>query len=412
MSEIFPKDFYWGASTSAHQIEGDLANNWSMWEGEHSKEESEYYEEVKNRRFYNYPVGEVNLQDAKDSSNYISGKACDSFNKYKEDVELLKRLGLNSYRFSVAWSRIEPVKGEFSEEGILYYKNLVKELKENDIEPFLTCWHWDIPLWLVEEGGLLSKNIIEYFENYVQFLVNKLGKDVVYWMTINEPLVFSSAAYLVGKWAPQKKNPVLFYKVAFKNLVGMHKRAYLTIKEYDKRLKVSIAKNNQVVDPYNGLFLNKIIASLLHYINNFLFLDKIKNYLDYIGINFYAHNTVGVMGTRNFNEKLSDIGWSMDPNSIKYVLKEVHDRYQLPIYVTENGVADREDKYREWWIDETVEAMLEALEYGVDLRGYLHWSLLDNFEWAEGYWPRFGLATRDRKIKKGGYYYRDLIKSK
>jgi beta-glucosidase/6-phospho-beta-glucosidase/beta-galactosidase len=104
------------------------------------------------------------------------------------------------------------------------------------------------------------------------------------------------------------------------------------------------------------------------------------------------------------------MGWWMDPKGIYYTLKEIKDRYDLPVFITENGLADREDKYRAWWLDETVGAMREALEYGVDLRGYMHWSLLDNFEWAEGFWPRFGLATKDREIKKSGWYYRDLVR--
>lgn len=412
MSIQFPKDFFWGASTSAYQIEGGLENNWSMWEERHSREEVEYYNKRNKKRmkFVSYPVGKENQREARKEENYISGIACDSFKKYKKDVMLLKELGLNAYRFSVAWSRIEPEKGKYSEEAIQYYKNLVKELKDNNIEPFLTCWHWDIPVWLVREGGLLSKDIQEYFENYVKFLVENLGNEVKYWITINEPIVYASTSYLIGRWPPEKKNPFKFYKVAFVKLIEMHKNAYNIIKEYNKDLNVSIAKNNQFIEPYNRKLINKTISSILRYINNYMFLDKIKGYLDFIGINYYTHNMIGLKGLKILDDKISDMGWWMRPKSIKYVLKEVYDRYRLPIYVTENGVADREEKYREWWIDETVEAMQEALEYGVELKGYMHWSLLDNFEWAEGYWPRFGLATRDRVIKESGYYYRELIK--
>jgi len=411
MSIQFPKNFYWGASTSAHQIEGGLKNNWSIWEKEHSIKQSSYYK-TKFKKFPNYPIGKENLKEAQLESNYISGIACDSYNKYKEDVKLLKELGLNSYRFSIAWSRIEPEKGKYSKEGIDYYKNLVKELRDNNIEPFLTCWHWDIPVWLVEEGGLLSKNIIEYFSKYVNFLVKNLGDDAKYWMTINEPMVYTAEAYIAGKWPPEKKNLFKAYRVGFVNMVRMHKEGYRVIKGYDKELQVSIAKNNQYIEPYNSFFVNKAIALIARYIYNYLYLDRVKDYLDYIGINYYAHSMIGIKGLRNINDRLNDMGWWMKPKSIFYVLKEVYDRYKLPIYVTENGVADREDKYRQVWLDETVEVIQEALEYGVDLRGYMHWSLLDNFEWAEGYWPRFGLATREREIKRSGYYYRDLIQSK
>jgi beta-glucosidase len=404
MLNKFPKNFYWGASTSAHQIEGGLTNNWSKWEKEHSIRAAEEYR--KKRPEY---ISNENYKEACEQENYISGKACDSYNKYKEDVKLLKELGLNAYRFSVDWSRVEPEKGEFSKEGIDYYKNLVKELRINNIEPFLTCWHWPIPLWLEEEGGLESENIVKYFKRYIEFLVDNLGDEVKYWIPINEPLVIASGAYLLGNWPPQKKRPLLCYKIVFNTLVKMHKEAYLIIKKYDERLHIGVAKNNAYFEPYDSNLVNKLIARVARYYSNFKYLDKVRDCLDFIGLNYYYHNKVGIFGVRNDNDRLSDMGWWTKPRSIFYPLKELKDRYDLPIYITENGVADGEDIYRGWWLDETVEAMREALGYGVDLRGYMHWSLLDNFEWADGYWPRLGLVTRGRKIKGSGKYYRDLV---
>ncbi|MDD3475083.1 MAG: family 1 glycosylhydrolase [Candidatus Dojkabacteria bacterium] len=403
---MFPKNFYWGASTSAHQVEGGLTNNWSKWELKHSKEASEHY---KNNRPHWYKMSEENYKDACHPDNYISGIACDSYNQYKEDVKVLKELGLNAYRFSVDWSRIEPKKGEFSEEGIQYYKKLVKELRKNNIEPFLTCWHWPIPLWLEEEGGLESKNIVKYFKRYVEFLVKNLGEDVKYWMTINEPIVISTASYLISNWPPQKRSIFTFNKITFGKLVDMHKEAYKVIKEYDANLQLGIAKNNSYEESYNNNPINKLITRVHRYFNNFRYLGLVHNHLDYIGLNFYFHNKIGIKGVRNDNDKVNDMGWWMKPKSIYYVIKEVWDRYHLPICITENGVADREDKYREWWLDKTMEALEMSLKEGVDLRGYMHWSLLDNFEWDSGYWPRFGLAARDRKIKDSGWYYKKLV---
>jgi beta-glucosidase len=403
----FPKDFYWGASTSAHQIEGGLENSWSEWEKKNSKISSEKYRQGPPHW---YEMSEENLRDACDPDNYISGKGCDSFHRYREDVEVLKELGLNAYRFSVDWSRIEPKKGEYSEEGIEYYRSLVKELKSNGIEPFLTCWHWPVPLWLREEGGLEARNIVEYFRNYVEFLVENLGSDVKYWMSVNEPVGVAAASYLAGMWPPQKKNIFIYFKVAYSILVNMHKEAYLVIKEFDENLQVSVAKNNSYTESYNDFFLNRFVAGVYRYFASFLYLDRVKDYLDFVGLNYYFHNKMGVRGIRNDNDRVNDMGWWMDPKGIYYTLKEIKDRYDLPVFITENGLADREDKYRAWWLDETVGAMREALEYGVDLRGYMHWSLLDNFEWAEGFWPRFGLATKDREIKKSGWYYRDLVR--
>jgi beta-glucosidase len=398
----FPKNFYFGVGTSAHQIEGSLENDWSRWEKSHSKKESEFYRNG-GVGFFNYPIGEENIREAKLESNYISGIGCDSYNRYKEDVRAIKEMGLNAYRFSVDWSRIQPEKGKYSSEGIEYYKNLVKELKDNGIEPFLTCWHWPIPIWLEDEGGLLSKNIVEYFSKYVDFLVRNLGNDVKYWITINEPEVYASSAFLSATRPPQYKNIFKFLKVYFFSLVKMHKEGYRVLKEYDSDIMVSIAKNNQHV---SGNFLFKCIYNFL--IND-LFLILIKNHLDCIGLNFYFHFKLGIKGMVDFLEKKSDIGWGLDPYSIYFVLKKLK-KYNLPIYITENGLADREDKYRKWWLDETFRAMSDALEDGVDLRGYLHWSLIDNFEWSEGFWPKFGLVDIDRNIKESGRYYGELIK--
>lgn len=410
----FPRDFYWGAATSAHQIEGGLNNNWSKWEKDHAKTESEFYKSGK-KRFFNTPIGEKNLKDACEYDNYISGKAADSFNRYKDDVKLLKELGLNSYRFSIDWSRIEPNKGEFSEEGLDYYRRLIRELKDNRIEPFLTCWHWPIPLWLEEEGGLEAKNILGYFERYVKVLGENFGKDVKYWMTINEPTVISSCGYMEGRWPPEKKNLFKYLKVCYITLVKMHKAGYKVLKEMDPELEVGIVNNNQYIKGYRNRVFNNIIASIFWYFSNDLFLNRIKGYMDFIGLNFYQHTEIGVFGLKDVLAKKNDMSWGMDPYSIFYVLKDLKDKYDLPVIVTENGLADREDKYRKWWLDETFKAMEDALDYGVDLFGYLHWSLLDNFEWGEGFWPRFGLVevdrkTQERRIKESGYYYRDLVK--
>lgn len=411
----FTKDFYWGAATSAHQIEGGLENNWSKWEKKHAETESRLYQQGK-KEFLDNSIGAVNIKEACKYDNYISGKAADSFNRYKEDVQILKSLGLNSYRFSVDWSRIEPEKGKYSEEGLKYYRNLINELKEDGIEPFLTCWHWPVPLWLEEEGGLEAENIVKYFEKYVEVLGENFGQDVKSWITINEPTAISLCGYLEGKWPPAKRNIFKFWKVCFVNLVAMHKVAYKVLKKGESNPMVGIAHHILYIKGYKDRVLNKLIASISKYFSNFLFLNKIEGYMDFIGLNFYQHMELGIFGFKEVSKKRSDVNWGMEPYSIFYVLKELKDKYDLPIIITENGLADREDKYRKWWLDETFRAMGDALDYGVDLFGYLHWSLLDNFEWAEGFWPKFGLVevnreTLDRRIRESGYYYKSLVEN-
>lgn len=413
MSSPFPKNFYWGAATSAHQIEGSIKNNWTEWEKEHARKASEFYKGGGMEKF-NYPVGEVNIKEACEEENYISGKAADSFNRYKEDVAILKQLGLNAYRFSIDWSRIEPEKGKYSKEGLDYYRNLIKELKSNGIEPFLTCWHWPVPLWLEEEGGLLAKNIVEYFTKYVEVLVKEFGHDVKYWIPINEPVVISLCAYLNGMWPPQNKSVFKYLKICYFTLVKVHKEAYRVIKENNSEHMVGVAKNNQRVEGYGNSLWNKLLANIVKFFSNDWYLNKTREYLDFIGLNYYQDFEISGFGLRDEYEKRSDVGWGLKPYSIYYVLKDLKEKYDLPIIVTENGLADREDKYRKWWLDETVKAMEDAIKDGVDLFGYLHWSLLDNFEWAEGFWPKFGLVevdrnTYERRIRKSGYYYRAIV---
>jgi len=401
----FPKNFFWGASTSSHQVEGNLVNSWTEWEKEYSVEKSE---ECKKQRPWNLKHDDVNYKLACTKENYLSGVGCDSFNRYKEDVNALKDMNLNAYRFSIEWSRIEPKKGEFSKEGIEYYQKLISELKEKGIEPFVTCWHWTLPLWLRDEGGMLSKNIDEYWERYIQYLVDNLGDIVKYWIPINEPFVYTGMSYFAGIWPPQRKNGFEFVKIGFLTLPRLHKIAYRVIKEKSNKNIVSIAKNNAYNESYDSKIWNVLAKKVVNFFSNDLFILMIRKQLDCIGLNYYFKNRVTIFGNRNDNDRISDYGWWMVPSGIYDALMALK-KFKMPVFVFENGLADREDKYRKWWLDETFKALEKSIGDGLDLRGYFHWSLIDNFEWADGFWPKFGLVDMDRKVKDSGKYYSDLI---
>jgi beta-glucosidase len=406
MDRDFSEDFLFGAATASHQVEGGNVNNWSEWEKKTAKERAE-----KNTFWYEPP--EHLKEMAQDPEYRISGMAADSFHRYKEDVEIIKELDLNSYRFSVEWSRIFPEKGVVSEEGLAYYKALISELKANDIEPLLTCWHWTLPLWLEEEGGLMAPNAEQYFKEYFEVLAENFGDDVKYWIPLNEPDVIASQSYLMGVWPPQEKNVLRYLKLYYDRMVNIHNIGYEVIKEHNPNAIVGVAKQNAYFEAYNQNPVNIGITKLINYFSNELYLNKIKDHLDFIGLNFYFHQKVGIGGIKNDNDKLSDTGWWMRPDSLYNALMGLK-KYNLPIVVTENGVADSKDQYREWWLDESFRAMRKALNDGVDLRGYMYWSLLDNFEWDAGYWPQFGLVAVDRKtfarrIRESAYHYRDLV---
>lgn len=406
MSEYFSKDFLWGASTSSHQVEGGNINNWSEWEKKTAEQRANDFN-------FNYGNPAYLEAIARDPESRVSGQACDSFNRYSEDVEILKKLGLNGYRFSTEWSRIFPENGEPNRVGIEYYKNLIKELKENGIEPMLTCWHWTLPLWVEAEGGLMSRRIEENFKHYFEVLADEFGDDVKYWITLNEPDVISYTSYCSGEWPPQEKKFFDYLYLYYERMVRIHKIGYEVIKAKRSDAIVGAAKQNASFEPYDNRIWNKAVAGMAKFFASELYLNRVADSLDFIGLNYYFHNKIGVMGLKNDNDRISDSGWWMRPDHLYDALVDLK-RYKKPIIITENGVADSKDQYREWWLDESFKAMKKAMKDGVDLRGYFHWSLLDNFEWASGFYPQFGLAevnrkTFERKIRRSGYHYRDLV---
>jgi beta-glucosidase len=385
-----PKDFFWGAATSSHQVEGGNYNNWSVWE----KKNAQFLSQTSEKRYkhlQNYPTIK---KQAGDPKNYISGASSDQFHHHIEDVAIMCELNFNAYRFSVEWSRIEPQKGKFSASGLEYYQKLVDELKRNGIEPFVTLWHWTLPIWFDELSGFARRKNLKYFLDYVNFVTKNLS-GVKFWIVLNEPEVITNKSYLLGDWPPQKKNPILALQV-FQNLIKVQNRAYQIIKNNNLTSQIGVAKHNIYFEAYENRFWNLAVTKILDYFANQYFLRKTKNSLDFIGLNYYFHHLAG--GNAK-NERLTDMGWELYPRGIYHLLKDLK-QYDKPIIITENGLADAADKNRAWYIQKILENIKLAISEGVDVKGYLHWSLLDNFEWADGFWPRFGLVAVDYQTKK------------
>jgi len=406
---IFPTGFYWGAATSAHQIEGGNINDWSEWEGENA----EWLAKEAEKKFGNLKNWPEIKKQAQDQQNYISGRACNHYNRFEEDFTIAKFMGHNAHRFSIEWSRIEPEQGKFNEKEIEHYRRVIAALRARGIEPFVSLWHWPVPLWLRDRGGWQSQKIPGYFERYAEKIVGEFRNDVKFWITLNEPEIFSIQSYLKGEWPPQKKN-LISYLIVFHNLIKAHKRAYKIIKKIQPEAKIGIAKNNVYFEAYKNRLINKLLKKFIDWWWNFYFLNRIKNFQDFIGLNHYFHNRINYGFNKNENKILSDMGWELYPEAIYYVLKDLK-KYGKPIYITENGLADAKDENREWFIRETLRNVHRAIEKGVDVRGYLYWSLLDNFEWDKGFWPRFGLVkvdykTMKRKIRGSAFEYAKIIK--
>lgn len=373
----FPKDFYWGAATSAYQVEGGINNcDWA----------------------------EV----------YPAGIACDHYNRFEEDFDIAKSLGHNAHRFSIEWSRIEPEEGKFNEAEIEHYQKVIDALRQRGIEPFVTLWHWTNPIWFSEKGGWLNKDAPKYFERYVKKIVSGFGDDVKFWITLNEPDdVYAFRAYFRGMYPPQEKNFLKIWRVS-KNLIEAHNKAYKIIHEHNNDSMVGFA-NNTIYFESRGLIAGivKFFASKYW---NFWFLDKVSDCSDFIGCSYYHHNILkGFKIKQNENKDTTDVVWEIYPEGIYHILKDLK-KYKKPIYITENGLADAKDEKRAKFIKDHLFWTHKAIQEGVDVRGYFYWSLLDNFEWDKGFWPRFGLVEVDyktmaRKVRPSALEYKKIIES-
>ena len=394
---LFPKNFLWGASTAAHQVEGDTYNQWSEWE----RKNAQYLAETAKQRLGWLPNWSSIRQEATDPENYISGKGVEHYSRYEEDFTLIKQLNMNAFRFSIEWSRIEPTEGEWDEQAVEHYRRYIQVLRSMHIEPIMTLWHWTVPVWFAEKGAFEKKSNVHYFDRFVQKIAEEYGHDVRYILTLNEPNNYAGIGYLLGEWPPQRKNVLVFLKVYW-NLVRAHKRAYAILKAANPNISVSIAMcltNVRALKPNNPV--NQCMARLRAYAINWWFLNRIKGELDYLGLNFYHTEYVHWYGrVHNPKKPVNDLGWYMEPESLERVSKQAWHRYGVPIIITENGLADANDTHRQWWIAQTIEALKQLRGEGVNIHGYLHWSLLDNFEWAYGWWPEFGLVTVDRKTMR------------
>ncbi len=393
----FPTNFLWGTSTASHQVEGGTHNQWSEWE----KAQARSLARTAQRRLGWLPGWKRIAAQAQNPDNYISGTGVRHYSQYAEDFAILTKLHMNAFRCGIEWSRLEPQPGEWDEAAIAHYRDYFQLLTQKGITPVVTLWHWTIPVWFADRGGFAKRRNLIYFERYVQKVAELFGGQLSYVVTLNEPNVYTGFSYATGEWPPQQKNPLLALYV-YTNLAEAHRRAYRILKQANPQLHVGIAaqlSDTQAVAPHNPL--NRLGVAAKLYAWNWWFLNRIKRQQDFIGVNYYFTEYQDWLGRlKNPVTPVSDLGWYMEPSSLERLLIHTWERYHIPLVVTENGLADSADAHRTWWIDQTMAALESALQHGVDLRGYLHWSLLDNFEWAYGWWPQFGLVHVDRTTMK------------
>lgn len=389
----FPPNFFWGASTAAHQVEGGNHNQWTVWELAHAKDLAAAAEK---RLGWLAGWNDIKAR-AENPENYVSGKGVGHYQNYKEDFAIARKLNLNAFRFGIEWARLEPSEGKWDEKEVQHYKQYIQELKKKGLEPFLNLWHWTLPVWFTDKGGFAKRENLKYFERFVQKIADEYAGDLTYVITLNEPNVYVSFGYGNGQWPPQEKN---WFKagLVYWNLVRAHKRAYRILKQANNHLQVGIAAqlaNIKAKRPHN--IIDRVSTKGMRYGWNWWFLNRIRRQQDFVGFNYYFTDYYKNFRRDNPQVPLNDLGWYMEPEGLHTVLVKAWAHYRKPIIITENGVADEQDQYRQWWLEETIIAMEKALSEGIQVAGYFHWSLLDNFEWSYGWWPKFGLVNVNRQ---------------
>lgn len=402
----FPKNFLWGTSTSAHQVEGNNRNN-QWWQWEKQREDLEE-----------------------------SGVACDHYNRWKEDFDLMAKLGYKAYRFSVEWSRIEPRKNQFSKEAIEHYKKIVEYLKGKNITPLIMLHHYTNPIWFMDEGGWVKNSNVKYFLDFVDRVTKEY--DVNYWLTVDEPTVYAFNSYLNDKWPPEGKDARKAFAV-ISNMLQAHAGAYRIIHANRPGSQVSFSKVIDIFDPISPSPLNRWATQFQDYLFNGALLDSLYggapklplwgesfgDTLDFIGLNYFSRQ-MGYFDSDSpspprcyFKSKTKDncevnfMGWEVYPEGIYRALMRLK-QFNKPIIITSNGIGTNNDLQRRRFIINHLKQVHKAIQEGVQVIGYMYWSFMDNFEWDKGFAPRFGLVevnyrTQERKPRDSAYMYGEII---
>lgn len=411
----FPEGFIWGTATAAHQIEGGNRNsNWGEWERLPGK-----------------------IRDGSDA-----GTAVDGWNRARDDIRLMKELGVGSYRFSVAWNRIEPEPGRFDEAALRHYSDLIDALRENGIEPMITLHHFTHPDWFERLGAFEKEENIGRFVDFSKVVFARYRDRVRYWVTINEPNVFVTSGYFTGVFPPGKQDPRLAADV-MKNLLKAHASVYRELKSIEggrtPKSEIGLAtsifhfeparrwhlgdwaiariSSNTFNESVLGFFRDGTMRFTVPFEADLHYEDpKAPETLDFIGLNYYSHYAYrfdldfrkATLPLPVEGEEMTDMPYTVYTEGIYRAIGDVA-TLGKPVIITENGISDARDDRRERYIRQSLYAVSKAIREGRDVRGYYYWTLLDNFEWAEGYSPKFGLVAVDRqsmlRTPKASYYW-------
>jgi beta-glucosidase len=366
----FPEGFLFGSSTAAHQVEGGNFNN-DWWAWEHAP----YTSCVET-----------------------SGDAIDHWHRYEEDFALLAELGQNAHRLSLEWSRIEPAPGEYSRAALDHYRRVLGCLEQLGLTAFVTLHHFTLPRWLAERGGWLAPDAVERFARYVERVAAHLGDLMPFAGTINEPQIVALMGYRAGWFPPGIRNPGLWRR-ATRQLIVAHDAAVAAVKSGRGNPQAGVCLQLPAFEPAWGNDAGCVAAyrELVAEMED-VYLEALTG--DWVGVQYYTRQRVDPAAAGGFaaapdGAPLTQMGWEINPEGLHRAIVSAA-RAGLPVYVTENGIATADDDQRLAYMRDHLAQVARALADGVDVRGFFYWSSFDNFEWAEGYRPTFGMVGIDR----------------
>ena len=422
---FFPEKFIWGVATSAHQVEeGCDNNNWSHWENQCCAQG--------NSRIFN---------------NQRVGVACEHWSRFRQDIVLMQELGVTSYRFSVEWSKIEPQQGEINRQALDHYHEVIDALISADIRPMITLLHFTWPLWFDELGAFEKEDNIGYFEEFCELVFKEYSDRVFLWCTINEIEMVSLRGYLLGQFPPGIRRFANTARV-MRHMVLAHARVYRRLKRLKggELAKIGLAKNMFLFDPsrrwflgdwvlseianrlYNGIILDYLGTGRFNFRLPFAgwlctYDDEVRGAGDFIGLNYYSRLKARCLfslkkpygSLPGTDEVMTDMSYVLYPEGIYRALCHLK-ALNKPIYITECGVADDADRIRRVFIKRHIYGVSRAIQDGVDVRSFYYWSLMDNFEWSDGYSKKFGLFkvdfdTQKRTMRPGAQEFVQIIQN-
>lgn len=397
----FPPDFFFGIANAPAHVEDNLSDIWI-----------DFANKGGVAAYHNQTSPERRL---------------DFWSNPQVELDLAQELGVKVFRMGIDWQRLQPRPGQALDvDALNRYRQILKMVKARGMKVMLTLFHHSEPRWTLNRGSWRDRDMVNDFQYFAREAMEYLGKDVDYLVTFNEAQVYVMLSQVAGIWPSNRQSRQMgfidigpfkgSYTRSLKNIARAHKQFYAWMKAKFPNIPVGIAHNTSYHK--GSSFISNMSAAFTRKRMNYYLPDLLKDHLDYLGVNYYGIEVVKGLGVAiSPNYEYSDSGRGVSPNGFYLTLKQMHERYKLPMIITENGVADSSDWLRPSYLAEHLVALKKAMNEGADVKGYIHWTLSDNWEWADGYCPKFGLVAVDRndnlkRIKRDSYYfYQEIIKN-